>query len=205
MTLFHLCLLLGDLNSYVRDFGAALDLFDMCIARAMALEKGGLPEHSLRKEKDKTRRWKFMAARDGAMTVFHFGKTLQAINDQVFPCGPILSLINENALRQAAKQFGKDHPRFEAVRHSIAHLAEFKANAAIMQEHAEGHIFLQERLDGRKFQFTFEGKIVEYELDYATIQKLEEVKLLAFSAFEAIDSNKMINNPFFPSPDYRFV
>jgi hypothetical protein len=45
-------------------------------------------------------RWQFIAARDGAMTIFHFGMTMEAIRSSVLrKCCTVSSLIEHQPLR----------------------------------------------------------------------------------------------------------
>ena len=100
---------------YCRGFQVALSLFDFAIANVPKKEKEpeiGLPY----------REWMHLAGRDGALTVFHFGKALCEIRDVVFQQCPVLnSFLDRKAFKDVVGSFNIAFSRWEAVRHAIAH------------------------------------------------------------------------------------
>jgi hypothetical protein len=106
----HLELLLSKLDTYAQDFQAAIALFELA-ERELA---------TLRAQLERTRtpqlnytalmrmRWQFIAARDGAMTIFHFGKTMEAIRSSALrECPTVRSLVQKQPLRNADNLFRK--------------------------------------------------------------------------------------------------
>jgi hypothetical protein len=65
----HLNLTLGDLLRYTNDFGAALNLFIFC--------HSSLGETFDKDMQARARPWIFVAGRDGAMSIYHFGKAME--------------------------------------------------------------------------------------------------------------------------------
>ena len=109
---------LGGLDNYVRDFHAALALFDFAEAQA------------LNSEAHDTIQWCFIACRDGAMTIYHFGQTLQYVREALRSCPTIKSLVDPKLLRLTSKKFDARFPDFIPLRNAIAHRSELWKNVA---------------------------------------------------------------------------
>src|SRR5438067_575630 len=114
---------------YSRGFQVALSLFDF--AKANVPEKGKEPEVGL-----PFNEWMYVAGRDGALTIFHFGKALCEIRDVIFQqCPALKSFLEPKAFKSIVGSFNIAFPRWEAVRHAIAHDGELHTNPIQAEEH----------------------------------------------------------------------
>lgn len=180
---------IGSLASYVDDFEAALDLYDS----VEFLQANKLIDRQFGK-------WKLIAARDGAMTIFHFEKVLVNSGKGFRDCPSLRNQVNHEVLRQARVRFSEVFPLAARIRHSTAHRAEMTetkqkvdSNAYsgpintrfISVERAEGLTI--DGLLGRKFTTTHEGEISDYEISESTLAELANIARLFYSGFSAID------------------
>lgn len=137
--------------SYGEEFGAAVQLFDFSHAMQRQFKMPVAPreftdwvdfdEHSrLRKEAqeqaDVYSRWLFIAARDGAITLYNLGRTMEGARAALKNCASLNQLIDHDALSKATKMFRQRFPRFEALRHMVAHDAEFSQTQKAREDHA---------------------------------------------------------------------
>jgi hypothetical protein len=67
--------------------------------------------------------WMNLVARDAAMTVYHFGSTLDALKGNVGKAQS-LAAVNSEALKIAWKRFESSFPFHEVFRHAVGHLAD---------------------------------------------------------------------------------
>lgn len=181
--------LLSDLNAYCQDFIAALALFDSCdqLRKAYPAARGAI---SL---------WPFIAARDGGMTIYHFGKVLDALRASLKGAPELRSATNHDALRDAAKSFTAAFPLYAKMRHAIAHAGDMRVPASekrnaivgdidlgsikLHNEDNSGTSTISNTLMGRTFGNTFEGEYVTYSISSESLQSLQDVKGLTYSAF----------------------
>ena len=54
---------------------------------------------------DTTGAWQVMAARDGALAIYHFGNTIEAIRKNLPKCPALGGLVDHSILRDASKSF----------------------------------------------------------------------------------------------------
>ena len=176
---------LGDLDNYVRDFHAALTLFDFA------------EPQWLNAEQDHVKQWSFIACRDGAMTIYHFGQTFQHIRAALGSCPTINSLVDSQHLRLTNKKFESQFPDFEGLRHAIAHASDLWKNVSSFARNAftgkltgplvvaakGGRIAMRNNLINRQFSTTFETRLVSYEISAETLNRLISLKNEFYSAF----------------------
>ena len=107
---------LMSLMSYIESFRDALALFDFC--------------DTLDKRAAGNNAWKFLAARDGAMTIFHIGRAMAAVHEALDArsCPALLAMIDIPALRLARRRLEGLFPDFEELRHSVAHAGDNATN-----------------------------------------------------------------------------
>jgi hypothetical protein len=204
----HIDRLLSLLLKYEERFLSALALFDCCesemgrqfsfAASRMHLDKKGGGATSV-PEVETTVEWMTMAARDGALTIYHFGNTLEAIRRALPSCPTINSGVDHQILRSASKYFRKEFPRYEAIRHVVSHAADFTATQADREVHThkggpikagKGSIeyskgmdrFFSDNLANRTYFVSYEGKAHSYEIDHETAGKLFLSRLRVYSA-----------------------
>src|SRR5947207_15098806 len=81
--------------------------------------------------------WLYVAGRDGALTIFHFGKAICQIRNVIFESCPVLaSHLDRNAFRSVVVSFDKTFPSWEAVRDAVAHHAELHIDPLTAEEHS---------------------------------------------------------------------
>lgn len=198
---FRLHSSLNALPNYIKDFEAALQLFDFCEVQyaliAQRRNAQALLEHD-EANRDVFSAWCSLAARDGAMTIFHFGKAMEGIKASIRTCPSVEAKMDRSLLRSATNLFRTSFPNFEAVRHGVAHAAELdrdekarKANAhngTYETEHIKIGVHVEgltiRTLIGRTFTVTVNQKIVSYDLTTNTLGQLEAVKSEFFLAFK---------------------
>jgi hypothetical protein len=178
----HLNDALGQFSSHVQQFDAALKLFDFCQVELSKSNSGGSLNPCFQ--------WQFIAARDGAMAIFHFGKAMEHIAAFLWKCPTVLGKIDKKQCRAARKALGGLVPGFEAVRHSVAHAGELMKDEETSDLHSVSipqrlveKMVLTNCLQGRLFQNTYEGKIQEYEISHKTLDGLIAIRNDFYSAF----------------------
>jgi hypothetical protein len=170
---------------YCRGFQVALSLFDF--ANANIDPKGKEPEYGL-----PFKEWLYLAGRDGALTIFHFGKAMRQIRNVIFASCPVLaSHLDRQAFKSVVGLFEKNFPRWEAVRHAVAHHAELHIDPLIAEEHSirtspGAWRSFSNMLVGRRFSHTFEKGTCEYELSQETLERLHEIRLDYYEIFTPV-------------------
>jgi hypothetical protein len=101
-----------------------LDEFRMSVALFELLERGGGPP-SVGVFGGEFMNYRMIAARDGALNIFHFGCSLEALKKQLARCPSLASRTNAVKLRNAIKQFGSYFPHADNVRNAVAHAGSF--------------------------------------------------------------------------------
>jgi hypothetical protein len=94
----HLEFLLIKLDDYAQDFQAAIAMFELAERQLVDRLQTSYPWQM-------RMRWQFIAARDGAMTIFHFGMIMEAIRSSV-----LLSATRSdtrNYRRHGSRTFGE--------------------------------------------------------------------------------------------------
>lgn len=146
--------------------------------------------------------WRFMAARDSALTVYHFGKTFEAIVDALACCPHLLAQVGDLPLNVLADRF----PDYASVRHAVAHEAEnlksgrhgidgpHVGNGIRIAAGAQ-NIFISGALEGRTHIVTVAGKktsasLYSIEIGAGTFSSLQAVRDDVFSRF-ALGVTKM--------------
>lgn len=174
---------LYELHGYLDEFNSALALFDWCKAQRDA--NAGNPDFS---PMLMLANWMTMAGRDGAMTLFHVIKTMEATRKLLPTCPSLHALIDHDALRSAVRLFRQHFPRTEAMRHSVAHTAEMTrnpddrklnafsgdySNAGFVIDGGSG-IILKNVQNGRTVTTTYEGQILTYDLSAPSLENLRQ-------------------------------
>lgn len=174
---------LSDLDRYQADFESALVLFQN--AERIATSN---PEHARIIIK-----WASVAARDGGMTVYHFGKAIEGIRGSFGKMPKVRGTVDHKQLKAAFQSFKKRFPLYENMRHAIAHSAELmhenkkhKADGSF----DNGFIHIGDAKDtlivgifGDKYTTTFEGEIISYEINSDSLKALQDAKKSCWNAF----------------------
>lgn len=185
-----------DLESYLENLLSAVTLFEFCHARRRRIEAG--EQLGLDYFLEQLSQWRFIAARDGAMSIWHSWHSIEGVRRALPTCPALLAAVDTEKVRNACKLFRTSFPHFEAVRHAVAHTAELIKNeksfalnsfsgsylgAGITIEDGAKNVMLQNSLQGDEYTATFEGKIVTYRLNQDSVLKLAAVRNLFYEAF----------------------
>jgi hypothetical protein len=186
---FHL----SRLKSYQKDFRNALSLY--CFCRDWAEAAAGI------------RDWTWIPARDAAMTIYHFGCTLENLVTNLNGIPTVRDLVDHKKRRQAGKRFNKAFPKWQDLRHAIAHDGElYKDPQAQAKNQLTGGLHLgtvsiggpgTTMMGGRvrmgdKFLFFINGEHVGYSLNLQSVAELASVHHDIINAFEpAVPSDRI--------------
>ena len=180
---------LYNLESYVEDLHSARVLFDFAVRKLPPFS-----EPSRSSDHEAVRHWPFIACRDGAITLFNFAKSLDAIRGARRNV-PSLPTFDSNKLKAAWKEFRTHFPSFEAIRHGVAHAAELMKDVPSYNRNVSSKssaqdsvffpsgILVQNAIVGRRFSLTIDGELVSYELSEASVFNLARVRTTVFDAF----------------------
>jgi hypothetical protein len=144
--------------------------------------------------------WQEVAARDGVMTIYNFGGTVDAIKNSLPVC-PSLK-VDYAKVRLAHNLFFKGAFRnHEDIRHVLAHSAKFHSSLTQRKQHAHtgpfmfkiGNVGMEKKhpsavtqmtgsLIGNAYMVTFAGKPYGYQITTATAAKLDSIRKLLYSA-----------------------
>jgi hypothetical protein len=134
--------------------------------------------------------YRMIAARDGALNIYHFGRSLAAIRNQLGACRSITN-IDRKKVREAGKVFRLHFPHVDSVRHAIVHAGELYNTPAKMEnEELKRHTSfgaaggtLMSALSERTYSIGFEGEVFSVTLDNQTISILITIRNSVDSAF----------------------
>lgn len=181
---------LNNMQRFIRYFASDLKLLDHCL-----LEKSKLIGPEDRPKREIFALWSMVSARDGAMNVYHFGKSLHGAGHALAKCHSSKGKRDEKMLKNARRLFATSFPRNEAVRHAVGHSAElaypdWHKNHSFTGSHSgkgfsvaqATNVMINPMLLGRTFTATFEGKILSYELSEKALEVLERVQTLYHDA-----------------------
>jgi len=129
-----------------------------------------------------------MAGRDGGMSVWHFGKTIEDVLKLVGKYQILRNRTNPDALKQTRRLLQQKMPMREQVRHAIAHRSDFFTNP----DSARNHSVLTPpgiretrwgQLIGRRFRYTVNGMACYYDLNRDTLGSFVEIRSKFFAPF----------------------
>lgn len=193
---------LEQLAGYVRDFAAALSLFDFSTEQSRFLIEQGIQRPLNEREKTflaVSSSWPFVPARDGAMTIYHFGITLEGIRRSLGLCPSLGKFVDHQAFRSCQRAFREKFPAAVKLRDAVAHAADKLASPNKYAEHAfrggyegpaidaanpPGGVTITNGLEGRIFTNTWEGQIYAYEISQRSLQDLDLIRVAAWEAFK---------------------
>ncbi len=183
---------LDNLNHYVDCFESALELHDHGQAKHLAT-KG--------KRWRIFRHWQFIAARDGALSIYHFHWTLQGLVSAVSDCKYLSDRLDLTAIRTARKQFESWFPNAIQLRHAVGHSAERTKNRRDHIEHGftgickipglnRGRVrdyVITDHLYRRTFCNTWKGKIECYKINGQNMERLALTRNAIFDVFDEMN------------------
>jgi hypothetical protein len=189
----HIQFLLSDLAAKEQDFVDAVTLFDYC-----AVQSARHPADS------HFRRWPYVAARDGALSINNFAKIIGAIGRNFGSCPTVLALVDRDALKTANRRLGELFPNYATIRHAVAHLGETLGQPTNLDRNAiagpvevvpgfslggnGAKVVINGALRGREYTFTIEGELESYELSRNAANGLMEIRGEVYKAFIPVAS-----------------
>jgi hypothetical protein len=195
----HIITVLGELGLYERDVLLAVYLYEYSDQAAREITDLATLEYSLWT----TGGWQSMAARDGALTIYHFGRAIEGLKNSLRFCDALGALVDHRKIKNAGKLFEAAFPDSIAIRNAVAHIADFSQTLDKKTSHAvkgpfnkkwfasddpEGITWLPGNMNGHTYAVSYHGKAFTYELSFENASKLRAVKNLIYSAFEAATS-----------------
>jgi hypothetical protein len=200
------------LKTHVDALGAALSLFDYCDKQRRICREtlAAAPRDEIARATRRTMfSWQLVAARDGAMTIYHFATAMDGIDQTVATCPTLLALMNR-PMRKAANQYFRQYfPSYIDIRDAVVHTAEKTKTPEKPAEHAhkaayessamrilEGStLVITNTLEGRRFTNTWEGRVLAFELSQETVNQLDNVKAQMWTAFR--EAERQTRDAFF--------
>jgi hypothetical protein len=196
---------LHGLEQFAQAFRAAVELFNFSslqIRRSRdewneALSTSGVDPYPLWKQRSTTFvRWQNMAARDGALQIYHMGAVMESIKGQLKNVPTILPFVDSQKLRNVSRLFRSYFPNYKLIRDAVGHSHyEIAPNAKGFQSHAPDEIdipglakgqgiFVTDCLYGNKYIVTKDKKVASYEISQPTYAKLESVRAHFIAGFD---------------------
>ena len=177
------------LDWYVTDFYAALELFDYAETHL----KSGFenipvnPPPSTSMRPNFPMKWEFIAARDGAMTIRHFQKTMQAIRRSSNYAPSLYKQVDTDKLKLAERLFDSSFPQARRIRNIVGHAAETTMQPLERGDSKQQNVLVTHSLAGRRYTTDHQGETFTYELSEPNLGKLNNVKLRIFESFDLVN------------------
>ncbi|WP_147283735.1 hypothetical protein [Bosea caraganae] len=175
-----------NLQRFLDEFVETVQLFEL-------LERGGGPP-SVGVFGGVFIKFRIIAAKQGALSLFHFKNSLEALREYIYRC-PRTRYVDGKKLREAKSLFDRYFPNADNTRNAVAHAGEiYKSPAAIRQHEqkqdyrgigvfsAAGGLSIQSLYE-RTYAIGWIGQVFEVHMDTSSIQKLAEVLNIVEEAF----------------------
>lgn len=193
--------LLASLGRYEHRFRAALDLFLAVRAETWDLIREADP--MLEPKQNTLSSWTNMAAREGAMSIYHFGCAAAAIAASLNTCPTLQSKIDVDAIGGARNLFEAKFPSYISMRNAIAHVAEFSGTVTQSLRHSikgplkfifgqvaaevqdKGNYRMEDDLYDTTYCIMYMGRAYSYELSLGSASSLKSVRERIYAAFDA--------------------
>jgi hypothetical protein len=198
----HVSQLLAELGLYERRFLLAVYLYEYSQTAGWELrDDWEKMEWSLWT----TGGWQQIAARDGALTIYHFGRAIEGLRESFRPCPALSDQVDHLKIKHAYKVFKSAFPDFIEIRAAVAHVADFSGTTQKKFFHSvkglfktkwfsstnpDGLTWLAGNMNGNTFAVTLEGKAYTYDLSLQNAERIRGIKLQIFSAFDAATISK---------------
>jgi hypothetical protein len=166
-------------------FGHIVEQFRTAIALFDLLERTDPPLNVLKNE---YHTYRMIAARDGALCIFHFKCCLEAIKKQLSRSKSLSSLVDRVKIRETLKRFTVLFPHADSARHAIAHAGEVFKSPESMKQHGmkvsrygpgyavEAGGYLLSSLHGRTYSVGNKGEIFSVTLDDKALANLKSIQ-----------------------------
>ena len=189
------------IGSRLNDFGYALELFSATSQQTPSLDRA-----DVRKAGDtqtylsalhRLAAWKLMAARDGALTLYHFGRAAEATRNNLHFCPALKATVDLITLKAALKQFETAFPKWEAIRHSVAHQGDLTRTDEQLKKHGlrspyncNGMVsgkggLITNSLNGDVYIVSWEGEVFTYRINRSNLETLCGIADQIYKAFDA--------------------
>jgi hypothetical protein len=180
-------------NSHIAGFEYALSLFDYF---SPMFTRENLFDRTGDADVHKYAMWSHIAARDGAMQIFHVWKTFAAVSHTLPTCPSLQAKVDRKGVTTVIRLFKSAFPNTEGLRYIAAHLAEASLRAG---EHAVrsfdpqtapamtvGSVSLNERL----YSASYKGCLVSYELSRDTADKMLSLLERLAKCFDEVNDRR---------------
>ncbi len=184
---------LAEIDRFLDDFESALALFDHC-----EIWIPGAKDNEIAFELCMS--WRTIAARDGAMSIYHMGKIMDAIRGGFKDCPTFRSNVDTNALKAAIKRMEAEFPIYIKMRHAVSHRGELHSTPEKRQINSvSGSVNLPgikispdssnntlRGLINRTLFDSFEGSVISYEISQEAFHELREIRNEFMQAFSKV-------------------
>jgi hypothetical protein len=127
-----------------------------------------------------------IAARDAALSLYHFGCSLNAMRKQIPASASHAGKVDALKVRNARKQFQSDFPHIDNVRHGVAHAGELYETPEKMKANQpterRGATFLIAEFSPSHYGVSIHGTLFTVQLEAGSITKLQNVRRCRFRA-----------------------
>ncbi len=174
------------MNDYVSNFAAAVALLEFSDIQAERLKTGGLkeqPDSEISPVIATLTSWRGLAARDAAMTLFHFRETLEGVRSHLDDVPTAKPHVDVPKLRLADKLFRSKSPHFEEIRHATAHLAELTESFDQLKTNLANGTFVYGRVLGKRYEVTINGHHYSFEVSKEVLNTLIQVTNMTYDSF----------------------
>lgn len=186
-----MCLM--QLSSTCLEFEAAVELF----SQSSTWEEN-IPDKD---ERLIVRQWPFIAARVGALCLYDFWMSTQAVNGNLLKrCPSITDMIGQEPKKKAQARLREAFPDLEALRNAAAHPGEINstpekhglnklpASATFPFGSGLGTVAISGSLHFDNYVFTFKGARVSYSVNQQSADALKEITSLWRDAFLPVEA-----------------
>jgi hypothetical protein len=184
------------LSTFGDSFEMALELFDLGERNANSLrplkrllrqtDPFGKQLKDVRKSIETAHGWMHIAARDGAMQIYHCGAVMTTIKKNLYLAPTLLKHIDNTVMRNAVNFFKGHFPDYILIRDAVGHsIYEIAPTEAAFNKHAVPNtsIFITGVVSGRNYIITKDHKQRSYELSRSSLDKLRRSVELFTSSF----------------------
>jgi hypothetical protein len=192
------------MGSFIMNFQSALSLLDWAEVERQKVRSSNAGNISPSKESmdlfDLLTQWQNIAFRDGAMSIWHFYHSIEGIKKSLNLCKSLHKTVKDRKMDGPINKFKMLFPGFKKIRHAVAHAGEnhqdaansrknsisgaYEADGIVMADTAKNASFIGFR-SGRKYQHTYQGEMVSYELSHQSLSNLVEIQEMVFATFRA--------------------
>lgn len=181
-----------DLRRFADDFACSIALFALLERGGQGPSAGVLGGPFIK--------YRIIAARDGALNIYHFACALESIRTNLALSKTALAAVDRVELREISRRFRQKFPKIDYVRHAIAHAGELSNHPAKLAKNAQkadhvGHGFSSskggvfiEALKDQTFSVGLDGDIFSVNLDATSLHALIEIQAEIDALFQGVDA-----------------